>query len=810
MKKKIISIFLIFSIIFIHINPVIVFAYEKIEEESKIEKNEIIENYSDNIDDEIEEETEDTVIQEEKEEIEEETEDTVIQDEKEEEIEEETKEEEQIDEKEKEEIEEEQKEVILNQENANNPHIEYSTHIQSYGWQEKKKDGEISGTQGEAKRLEAIRINLSSSISGSVEYISYIQSIGWDSSFRKDGEISGTSGLAKRLEAIQIRLTGEISKKYDIYYKVHVENYGWLNWAKNGETSGTIGLSKRLEAIEIKLVLKGQGENTSNTFYQKKDYLSYTTHVQNKGWLNRVESGISGSIGESKRIEAYKVSFEFAKKSGSLIYKSYIEGIGWEKNWKKNNELSGTEGQAKRIEQIKIDLTGDVANYYDIYYRTHIQGFGWLGWAKNGEAAGSEGINFRIECIEIKLVLKGQGENTGNSLEKKDAKLTYNSHIRKLGDQSYVSEGKTTGTTGRNLRMEALTIKLDTKLSGNILYKTYVDQKGWEKEYKKNGETSGTTGEGKGIQLLRIKLDGDLGKRYDVYYRIHTETYGWLDWAKNDEITGADCFDIQAVEIRLYLKVDSSKNSLPRKTIHRETGFYQQNGYTYYKDKNGNQATDWIHIMDKKYFFNSLGVMIGKNVKKVMDVSAWQKDIDWEIVQKEGDLDGVIVRIAASAIYEDSKLERNIKALKKWGIPYGIYIYSYAENKEEAKDYANFTVELINKYDMNPTIGIFLDLEGNSLTNHLTVNDYEEITKAYMKILSDNGYGNITKIYTYKSLAEEKFYTPYLFNQITWIAQYYHFNTYKNNNVVGWQYSSSEIMPGIKGTVDMSVWFTDF
>lgn len=44
---------------------------------------------------------------------------------------------------------------------------------------------------------------------------------------------------------------------YDVYYRVHAEDYGWLGWAKNGEESGTSGLSKRLEAIQIVLVAKG-------------------------------------------------------------------------------------------------------------------------------------------------------------------------------------------------------------------------------------------------------------------------------------------------------------------------------------------------------------------------------------------------------------------------------------------------------------------------------------------------------------------------------------------------------------------------
>ena len=69
--------------------------------------------------------------------------------------------------------------------------------------------------------------------------------------------MSGTQGEAKRLEAIQIELTGDIANYYDVYYCVHAQNYGWLDWAKNGEMSGTAGKGYRLEAIQIQLVAKG-------------------------------------------------------------------------------------------------------------------------------------------------------------------------------------------------------------------------------------------------------------------------------------------------------------------------------------------------------------------------------------------------------------------------------------------------------------------------------------------------------------------------------------------------------------------------
>ena len=71
-----------------------------------------------------------------------------------------------------------------------------------------------------------------------------------------DGKMSGTSGQSKRLEAIQIRLTGAVAQQFDVYYRVHTENFGWLDWAKNGQSAGSTGYGYRLEAIEVIVVAK--------------------------------------------------------------------------------------------------------------------------------------------------------------------------------------------------------------------------------------------------------------------------------------------------------------------------------------------------------------------------------------------------------------------------------------------------------------------------------------------------------------------------------------------------------------------------
>jgi hypothetical protein len=91
--------------------------------------------------------------------------------------------------------------------------------------------------------------------------------------------------------------------------------------------------------------------------------------------------------------------------SGDIVYRTHCQTYGW-LDWVPNGQLSGTSGQAKRLEAIEIKLTGDISNYYDVYYRVHCQTYGWLDWVKNGEMAGTMGQSKRLEAIEIKLVPK--------------------------------------------------------------------------------------------------------------------------------------------------------------------------------------------------------------------------------------------------------------------------------------------------------------------------------------------------------------------------------------------------------------------
>lgn len=321
-----------------------------------------------------------------------------------------------------------------------NPSVVYQTHVQTFGWQGWKKDGEMSGTSGQSKRLEGINIKLEN-LNGNVEYQTHVQSIGWQG-WKSNGAMAGTSGQSKRLEAIRIKLSGEAANQYDIYYRVHAQSYGWLDWAKNGEAAGSEGYSKRLEGIEIRLVKKGEAApgSTSRPFVCKM--IKYQTHVQNIGWQSEKADGeMSGTSGQYLRLEGIKIHLG-GSIDGGIAYATHVQTYGWQ-SYVSDGQLSGTSGQSKRLEAIRMNLTGNAANQYDVYYRVHAQHFGWLGWAKNGQSAGTAGYSYRLEAIQIVLVPKGgsaPGSTTNHYYNKGHA----------ADDESTVSTKPNTNTSKPN------------------------------------------------------------------------------------------------------------------------------------------------------------------------------------------------------------------------------------------------------------------------------------------------------------------------------------------------------------------------
>lgn len=235
--------------------------------------------------------------------------------------------------------------------------------------------------------MEAIKIHIEGG-SGGVRYKTHLSNIGWVDESR-DGEISGTVGEDRAIEAVQIQLYGDISEKYDIYYRVHVEQEGWLGWAYNGETAGTTGGNMRVEAIQIQLIPK----------------VVYSAHVQYQGWQDPVSSGqTAGTEGENLRMEA--IMIETPYEGLDIKYRAYVQDYGWMEEVK-NGARAGTVEEDRRMEAIEITLSGYGYSRYSIYYRVHVEDYGWMDWVKSGATAGTMDESRRIEAIQIRIVPNG-------------------------------------------------------------------------------------------------------------------------------------------------------------------------------------------------------------------------------------------------------------------------------------------------------------------------------------------------------------------------------------------------------------------
>ncbi len=264
---------------------------------------------------------------------------------------------------------------------------------------------EISGTVGESLALTDLDAAVLGSSALYVEFEAYKKGDGW---------IRGKSGEglsiknANLIEAVKFELHGDLKDKYDIYYRVHSRKLGWMGWAKNGFAAGTLNLGLHIEAIELKILPKVYNESivTEGYFMTDGEAFPYTyrAHIQKLGWQESVDSNeVIGTVGRNLRMEALELILGEQMPSGKIELGVFVKGLGWMES---ENNLAGTTGEGRRIEEISMNLTGYIAEVYDIYYRAHVQRLGWLDWAKNGEKAGSAFYNYQMEALEVKLVPK--------------------------------------------------------------------------------------------------------------------------------------------------------------------------------------------------------------------------------------------------------------------------------------------------------------------------------------------------------------------------------------------------------------------
>lgn len=257
--------------------------------------------------------------------------------------------------------------------------------------------------------------------------------------------------------------------------------------------------------------------NEKETHTDKLPTIMYSTYSKDFKSENIENGKVCGEI-DGNRIRAIKMDLNNC--DGCVKYSCHFSNVGWS-NFYSDGELCGSDNAGSSIEAVKIELTGNIANNYNIYYCSYTQNLGWLGWAKNGEIAGTTGGSLPITAIKVILV----------------PKVKYTSHLEDIGWQEFVDENEISGTTGEKRRIEAVKLKLNDTSYGDIQYTIHIEDLGWGKNVY-NGTLSGSTDLSLRAEAIKIALTDEASKKFDVLYKVHVAENGWTDWVKNNEIAG--------------------------------------------------------------------------------------------------------------------------------------------------------------------------------------------------------------------------------------------------------------------------------
>ena len=347
---------------------------------------------------------------------------------------------------------------------------------------------------------------------------------------------------------------------------------------------------------------------------------------------------------------------------------------------------------------------------------------------------------------------------------------------------------------------------------------TYKAQRGWinYNNLKYYADDSGQLKQG--VQLVD-----------NNYYFFGMTTYraltGWINY--NGKTYYAD-LSSGTLNTSVNASIDGSYYNFDSYGV-LQSGWQTIYGKQYYFFANGKKAVGCVKIAGTRYLFDSNGVLLKSNVKLWIDASRWQGTINWDALWNSGEIDGVILKIGSLGVV-DKQFEYNINAVKRLGIPYTVYVFSYAENSSEALYEANNFIRWFNDFKLSPSRNVYYDIESwyNSYDGHssstITTSEYDSIITTFISKLNSVGIG--CSVYTYKNYAEIKL-SSNVRGYVDWIAHYtgdailvgydssgkptYVYSSapnYLTNYSYGWniwQYSDAGSVTGINGYVDLNI-----
>jgi GH25 family lysozyme M1 (1,4-beta-N-acetylmuramidase) len=215
--------------------------------------------------------------------------------------------------------------------------------------------------------------------------------------------------------------------------------------------------------------------------------------------------------------------------------------------------------------------------------------------------------------------------------------------------------------------------------------------------------------------------------------------------------------------------------------------------------------------LDFQYEGRYLKLRDGNSITGI-DVSHWQKDIDWEKVKASG-VEFAMIRLGyrgyeMGAINLDSYAIANIEGAIAAGLDVGVYFFSQAVTLAEAEEEAYFVVEQLRPYKEHITMPVVFDWEHvsdtDARTNEMRDPDIlTDCTLEFLQIIEASGYRPM--VYFNTHLAREGFLLEELTGYDFWLAMYEAPMTFPYR-VQMWQYTQSGTVPGIEGPVDIDLY----
>lgn len=192
--------------------------------------------------------------------------------------------------------------------------------------------------------------------------------------------------------------------------------------------------------------------------------------------------------------------------------------------------------------------------------------------------------------------------------------------------------------------------------------------------------------------------------------------------------------------------------------------------------------------------------------KKGIDVSEFQGKIDWEKVKNDG-IEFAILRCGYGMDFsnqDDVEYERNANECERLGIPYGVYLMSYANTVEKARSEAKHVLRLIEGRKIS--LGVWYDIEDNGTSGAINKETLTNIINTFCNTIKNAGH----RVGVYASLnwLENKIERIIRDNYDIWVAQYYSKCEYEGKYIM-WQHTSSGKVNGISTNVDMNILYED-